>query len=150
MRVSADFSVSTHVVCERLSVMQDLAWACRIFGSICQEYPILGKELPPIPEMKIWSGLGTLSWQEYPSSPNENSIRIWDFEFWVAKNTPPPSQKKFGKDLGLRVLSCQKYPLTTCIHFKYYIRKCQNKDGCYCHSECTYGIDTLVLTRRSN
>ena len=28
--------VSTHIACERLSVMQDLAWAWRNFGSFCQ------------------------------------------------------------------------------------------------------------------
>ena len=55
--------VSTHIVCERLSVMQHQALACRDFCSFCQEYPILGQELPHPNQMKIWSGLGTLGFE---------------------------------------------------------------------------------------
>ena len=35
--------------------MQDLAWAWRIFGSFCQEYPILGQELP-LPRIRTSHG----------------------------------------------------------------------------------------------
>ena len=65
--------------------MEDLAWAWRIFGSCCQEYPILGKEphpphrdpLPPPPvEIKILSGLGTLSF-ELPGIPPPPLPSVW-------------------------------------------------------------------------
>ena len=64
------------------SVMQALAWAWRIFRSFCQEYPILGQELPhPPPKLKIWSGLGTLSsgLPRIPPPPprNENLVSVW-------------------------------------------------------------------------
>ena len=121
--------------------MQDLARAWKIFGSFCQEYPILGQELPPPPPpsglellMEDLEGSdlrlakNTLFLAKNPPPPfsglellmddlegsglrlaknahppgNGNLVRTWDFEFWVAKNTPcPPEKWKFDQDLGI-------------------------------------------------
>ena len=53
--LTSELLVSTHIVCERLSAMQEqvktsrifgLFFLSRIFGSFYKEYPILGKALP--------------------------------------------------------------------------------------------------------
>ena len=93
--------------------------ASRIFGSFCQEYPILEYcHLLPSPQMKSWPELGTLhfdypgippfpspqKWkvgqnlalwvlttQDNPPPPNEKLARTWHFEFWLPKNPPRKS-----------------------------------------------------------
>ena len=119
------FLVSTHVVWETLFAMASRKFGSfclsRIFGSIFQEYPILGKALPLLrsstprpPKMKILSDKPwVLSTQEYiPHSllhpKNENLVRTWHFEFWVPKNTPPPPWI-FGQNLALWILGTQEY-----------------------------------------
>ena len=54
----------------------------------------------------------TNSWLAKNTTPfqNEKLARSWDFEFWVAKNSPPPWKWKVGQKLGLWVLSSQEYP----------------------------------------
>ena len=90
----------------------------RRFGSeVGQEHPILGQEPPPplsglelLMDDLEGSGLRLAKNAHYPG--NGNLVRTWDFEFWVAKNTPcPPEKWKFDQDLGIWVLVAKNTPL---------------------------------------
>ena len=115
--------VSSHVVCQRLSAMQEQVRLPEFlvhFANNANSW--LAKNTPRPPKMKSWPGLGTLSFELPripPPPPNENLVRTWHFEFWVAKNTPPhpiihPQKWKFWSELG--TLSFQfpriSYPLS--------------------------------------
>ena len=111
--------VSTHVVCERLSVMQQQAGLQEFLAHIAKitlflsSFPLpqppppkwkvghnlalwllTTQEYPhPLPKTKSWPELGTFRY-DYPRmninpSENEKLARTWHFEFWLAKNTPP-------------------------------------------------------------
>ena len=63
--------------------------------------------------MKIWSGLGNLSFEWAKNTPLwkwkfGQDLALWGFEW--AKNTPTPWKWKFGQVLALWVLNGQEYP----------------------------------------
>ena len=81
----------------------------------------------PLPKMKIWAVLGTLSlsWSGLSPPPTSLKMKIWEvleilgrswhFEFELVWSTPPPPPRthtklKFGKDLALWVLTTPEYP----------------------------------------
>ena len=68
--------VSTHVVCERLSVMHEPAGVVENLVQILQFTPILQYRIPPPPpKMKIVRNLGTLTFQlQIPPSPPKIEI----------------------------------------------------------------------------
>ena len=79
------------------------SWTGWKLGSEIPVYPILGfgpqftpNPSPPL-KMKIWPGLGNLSFDfgriPPPPSENENLARTWHFEFWLWENTPPPPRR---------------------------------------------------------
>ena len=106
--------VSTHVVCERLSVMQGLpqygmANLCSKFLE-CPYSSISGMLVwtTTLPQKKkIWADLGTLdlSWSRAAPTPNEKLGRSWHFGFELVWSTPLPPKMKIWADLGTLYLS---------------------------------------------
>ena len=126
--------VYTHVVCERLSAMQEqarlpeflvqnsLSAPTQVFQECWSALP-----LTPPPPMKIWTDLGTLdlSWSglpplwwkfgqilalwilvglDYPH-PNKNLARCWHFGFKLVWITSPPEIMRWGPYHGQKRLS---------------------------------------------
>ena len=109
---------------------------------LCSKCPILGKSViptrtgtshgrlskfnseaaqqcppPPSPrkKMEIWSRLGTLCFR-LPTIPTSQEMKIWLGLRTLSFRLPAPSplwKWKLGQDLGLWVLGCQQYHLTT-------------------------------------
>ena len=93
--------VCTHIVCERLSVMQDQAWAVKIVCLKFLECPTEVFEecgvqsIPPPQKCKFGQDLGLQVWvgpeSPIPSPPlHEQLVRTWDFGFELVQSTPPP------------------------------------------------------------
>ena len=111
--------VSTHVVCERLSVMQGLpqygmANLCSKFLE-CPYSSISGMLVwtTTLPQKKkIWADLGTLdlSWSRAAPTPNEKLGRSWHFGFELVWSTPLPPKMKIWADLGTLYLSWSGVP----------------------------------------
>ena len=93
--------VSTHVVYERLSVMQELAWAVRILCSKFLECPIqvfeeCGVQSTPPPENGNLIRTLDLVWSKVTPLPfkNEKLVRTWDFGFELVQSTPTPTRNE--------------------------------------------------------
>ena len=88
-----DWLVSTYVVCERLSVMHELAGVVENLVQNSESNPL--SEQTPLPT---------------PPPPHENwnlgrSWHLKTFQFWLADNNPPSPKFKFNHFLALWVFS---------------------------------------------